>query len=762
MKKYLKFYSLVAFLMLPFVIFAQYSEHYKLTNFKQVDETSFTFDLELHNNGTVAFGINSAQCKIVYNQTIYGAQSGNIAQLRAVTPISTGLVGYYGSTDGTTAPTLGQVMTVTGNPGYIVFVTNALANVSYIPIDFLNPGAFIRLATIKVLFTTGVFPSPFLKMPFEEVLHGLAFDPNMINHTVNRVNAYDNVITPGTVYKVGIIKDFTQMPQPSIENLPATTANRLLAKYCFTGTGNYTDAVRWNNATTSSVTGFNVVPPATSNAVIAGACTVNTTNTVKDLTIGTTGQLTLNSGVSTSASNLYINSDAASGTGTFVDMNASGGLTVSGTTNVQQYVSSGRNWYVSSPVASAATSLVTGTVGNNLWSYAESTGLWTTTDPSFTVAKGYVANVIPTNGNLMFSGGALNTGAQSNTTLTRAGATKTGFNLVGNPYPSYLSWISALAASPSLEPTMWYRTQNALATYVFDTFNATPGVGTGNNGTAVTGFVPPMQAFWVRVLTGQTTGTLSLTNAMRTHQDVATNRLRAKSEANLTQQLLRLQVSNGKNSDEAIVLFNPNAKDGVDLYDSGKMSNDNDEIPEIYTLVGEEKLVINGLNSMYTNSEIPLGFATGEANVFTIKATEVSNFNGDTKIILKDKLLSTEQEITPTSGYTFSSEKTDTPQRFSIVFKATGVATGLNNTINNGNGSESLFIYKNQNGQITVNRRDAVGEGTVTVSNAIGQILIAQSTTGTITVVNKTLIPGVYLVRVSLQGKNTTKKVIIN
>ena len=765
MQKYLKYYVVLAFVMLPFAMYALEAEKYKLTNFKQVDETSFTFDLELHNTGDVAFGLDAAQCKIVYNQGIYGAQSANISQADAVTFVSTNLVGWYGKT-GTINPTDAQKVTITGNPGYIVFVTNALANPTYQQIDFLLPGAFLKLATIKVQFAAlGILP-PYTSSthPFEEVVHGLAFDPNMINHTVNRVTTYDNTTTPGIVYKVGTTGLFTQMPQPTIENLPAATANRLLAKYCFTGTGNYTDAVRWNNATTSGVT-FNVVPPATSNAIIDGACTINANNTINDLTINGGGQLTLNSGNTTLATNLYINSDAATGTGTFVDMNATGstgGLTVSGATNVQQYVSSGRNWYVSSPVASAAAGIVTGTTGNTLWSYAEPSATWITTDPSFTVAKGYVANVIPINGNIMFTGGALNTGAQSNSTLTRSAVASTGFNLVGNPYPSYLNWLLAQTNSTNLEATMWYRTKNSAvpSVYVFDTFNATPGVGTTNNGIAVTGFIPPMQAFWVRVLTGQTTGTLSLTNAMRTHQDVATNRLKTRSSAGSTQQVLRLQVSNGINSDEAIVLFNAKALDGYDAYDSGKMSNNNPAIPEIYTIVASEKLVINGLNSVYTNEEVPMGFTTGEDNSFTIRATEISNFDENTKIVLRDKLLNTEKELVTGNPYIFSSEKVSTTSRFSIVFKSTSVTTGIGNT--DASGSESIFIYRNQEGQITVNRKDAIGEGTVTVCNAIGQVLTSQSTTGTITVVEKKFIPGVYLVKVSIAGKSTTKKVIIN
>jgi len=72
-----------------------------------------------------------------------------------------------------------------------------------------------------------------------------------------------------------------------------------------------------------------------------------------------------------------------------------------------------------------------------------------------------------------------------------------------------------------------------------------------------------------------------------------------------------------------------------------------------------------------------------------------------------------------------------------------------------------MYIYRNQNNRITVNRIDAIGEGTVTVCNAIGQKLVNMSTTGTVTVVNTKLLPGVYLVIVDVHGKSTTKKITL-
>jgi hypothetical protein len=271
-----------------------------------------------------------------------------------------------------------------------------------------------------------------------------------------------------------------------------------------------------------------------------------------------------------------------------------------------------------------------------------------------------------------------------------------------------------------------------------------------------------MQSFWVRTDVAQP-GDASVTfkNGTRSHQDqsTTTNRLKAPAVANIVQQVLRLQVSNAVNSDEAIVLFNPNASDGLDAYDSEKMSNNNPAIPEIYTTVGSQDLVIDGLNSMATNPVLPLGFTTGTSNTFTIKATEISNFNPDTKIILQDNLLNTTQDLTDGSAYTFTSDVASTTSRFSIVFKSVGVTTGIQAA----SGDQSVLIYKNANNQIAVNCNGTISDnGYVSVYNALGQKLELKKMTGTTTIIDKAFTSGVYVVTVNNGVTSTTRKVILN
>jgi hypothetical protein len=491
------------------------------------------------------------------------------------------------------------------------------------------------------------------------------------------------------------------------------------------------------------------------NVQNGGTLTIDASATLKSLIIERGGKVTNNSGQTLTASSLTINSDA-SGTGTYVD----NGTTAITTATVNQYLTAGRNWYISSPV-SGATSNVFNAVSNGLYYYDETNGAtsslaWpriTDNSTGLTIMKGYVANISGSNPlTVTFTGGTLNTGPKSISGLTSSSTVKQGFNLVGNPYPSFLDWDAA--TKTNLSSTIWYRSKSTGA-YLFQTYNKADGIGT--NG--ATNLIPPMQSFWVLVNPGQT-GTLAVDNSMRSHQDqsIASNRLKAPAMS--LQQVLRLQVSNGVNSDETIVLFNPNASDAIDDYDSPKMSNNNAAIPELYTFVENKQLVINGLSQIYRNQEIPLGFTTGQSNVFSIKATEINNFGDNTQIILKDNQTNNEWNLTDGSAYNFSSDiSSSITNRFSIVFKSADTSTG---NIITGNNLNSIQIYKNDDNKITINCTNGIlGQATALVYNEVGQKLDEQTLQNSKTVLSKSFLAGVYIVNVNVNGKSTTQKVVI-
>jgi hypothetical protein len=376
---------------------------------------------------------------------------------------------------------------------------------------------------------------------------------------------------------------------------------------------------------------------------------------------------------------------------------------------------------------------------------------------SFVTAKGYL--VVPStsavdNANIQFAG-ELYTGNKS-IALTNSvtNTSKPGFNLVGNPYPSYLKWADVYAANISKlsSASIWYRTKqlNELSQleYVFWTVNGDGVVSP--LGVPASSNIPPMQAFWVKTTAGG--GTLALTNNMRSHAN-ATGFL-LKAPAVDTRTLIRLQVSNGTNTDETVLYLSDNANNGLDAFDAPKMTNDNAAFAEIFTRAGSEKLVINAMRTLPRDTEIALGFEAGSATTFTLRANELSNLPSDVKLILKDNVTKAETDLTDgTAVYSFSNIATS-GDRFSIIFRTAGAVTGIDQPTFSG-----LTAYSNANNQLTVLYDGTIDAHTVvSVYNAVGQRLVTQSLKGASTVIDGAFTPGVYVVKVNNLSRKLTIK----
>lgn len=494
-------------------------------------------------------------------------------------------------------------------------------------------------------------------------------------------------------------------------------------------------------STAQNISGLTLTANSSLTVLSGGHLTIDESKTLNTITVERGGKLTNASGQTLTLTTLNLKSDA-SGTATYVD-NGTSAIT---TANVEQYLTGGRNWYITSPVASSPRNVITN--ATYVYKFDEPTLTWPTENTTLSPLVGYIAATTST-GTVTFTGGTLNTGIQTLTNLSWSStdASKKGFNLMGNPYPSYLDWEQT--TKTGLSTTMWYRSRNASNTaYVFDTYNATNHQGTSLNGSPVTQYIPPMQAFWVRATSA--TNTFTANNTMRSHES-GTNRLKAKSTD--TQQVLRLVVSNGSNFDETLVLFNESAQNGFDDYDSPKMSNNTISIPEIYTQVGEQKLVMNGMNAIKYETEIPLGFTTGEFNNFSIMNTQMTNFPAGTKLILKDKLLNTEKDLSGDTPYTFESGVSNSTDRFSLIFRNLGSTTEIENAE-----TCNTKVFVNTANQITIL---APEKCSYAVYNAIGQKQLDAILKSTEESINKHFNAGVYFVELSQNGLHEIKKVVI-
>jgi len=554
-----------------------------------------------------------------------------------------------------------------------------------------------------------------------------------------------------------------------------------------------------NTGATTNVSNYTVPQLANSNIVVStGELVINQTATLQSVTVAPGAKLTHSSGTLTATNGITLESDA---TGTATLMDSYTEPTISAI--VKQYVTAGRNWYMSAPLNNTADYTVLNK-GNSVAEYNEVTGLWpTVTTGTLTRGKGYVqvaSATQGTTGTVSFAG-TTNSGNVP-VTLTYTSGKGNGYNLVGNPYPSYLSWsvVAADNAAANMPTgTMWYRTisyngksawapttayslndivYNGTRFYKVTTAgtSASSGGPTGGltgitdgsvvwnyegsiylfatisaSGVAspatVSNLVPPMQAFWVK----STGGTLTFKNIMRSHNSGGSNALKAPKNAANDIKLIRLNVSNGASADEAVIYASNEASNAFDTYDAPKYFNlAGSNQPEIYTQVGNEKLVINAMNELNQGTEIPLGFATEKGNNFTISASEFRNFGSDIKVMLKDKQTTTEFDLTTGQSYAFSSSVVNDINRFSVIFRTAGNTTGIETTE-----KPNTQVFVNAANQITI---IAPEKSNYSVYNAVGMMIENGITTNKLHTINCKLNTGVYMVKVNNQSTRVIVK----
>lgn len=535
----------------------------------------------------------------------------------------------------------------------------------------------------------------------------------------------------------------------NIVSIPSHFRSRVTGNWDAPGTWESSiDSISWGNAYVQPTYDVVSVTVSTGHTV-----TIAGTAEAPVLSIAPGAHLTLAAAQTLSADLFIINSDITNGAGTYV----TDGTTLVAQTKVNQELTAGRNWYLSSPVEAATASSINSSTGTYMAKYDEphgSTIPWVTETATLTPLKGYVAVSPVTPTPVITFTGDLNDGLQTLALTRTTGQTKEGFNLVGNPYPSHMRWTQAMALSANALPTLWYRTHTGSA-YAFHTYNALGEVGVP---AATTGIVPPMQAFWVRVNEGG--GTLTVDNESRLH-DEGSNRLKAPALA-IANPLLRLQVTNGIGTGETVVYFNENASPGFDTYDSPIMSNNSSSIPELYTLAGSESVIINGLPAIEYEKELPLGFMTLTANTFQLSAIEITGFEEGTGIFLLDSQLpAVETVLTPGGVYTFSAPVTTaSTDRFSLLFRAPGTLTHLDGSVDPDNSAHAeARVMLSASRQLVV---EATAPVHVAVYNLMGRKLYDGTLSAPTTTLQTLFERGIYYVTLTLKGeKSVLHKIII-
>ncbi len=408
----------------------------------------------------------------------------------------------------------------------------------------------------------------------------------------------------------------------------------------------------------------------------------------------------------------FLIQSTASGTGSLIHETT--GVDATAQRYIPKYVSDSTGWhYLSSPVSMQAIrpefvengNPVPG--NNDFYKWDELTDYWINTkdnsgnwntsfEDNFIVGQGY-AVAYQSNENKTFVGD-LNAGdftfdGTTAPAITFTAEAGTGWNLMGNPYPSGLDW------------DLCQRFNIDAAVYVYDGNNGQYISWNGTVGALAEGIVPPMNAFFIKASQNPE---LTISNEARVH--TTANFYKSQSFIN---DLLVLKVVGNGFSDKTYIHFNPQATNNFDSdYDAYKLAGIA-AAPQLCTKTGDTRLSINELPYSEEEIIIPLSIKIGKDGNYTLSVVQ-NTFWNTVDIELRDLQTQISYDLRTTAQLAFMLS-TNNPDRFLIIING---ATAIEENQHD-NGIE-IFSYGNQ----VFIKTDEAGEAEVSVYNMLGQLVL--------------------------------------
>lgn len=536
--------------------------------------------------------------------------------------------------------------------------------------------------------------------------------------------------------------------------------------------------------------------PSTSDGalgfLITGAgCAITENGTVASMTMYSGSSLTITNGFTlTINASVIVNSGATltiSSGGTLVvtdDISNSGTIVVNDGGNLIQtgsgfasgsgyqvsqsgYASTTRYNFWSSPVNGAnLPSVFSGANGCDFYYYNSANAEFrrlsaystcvpaVTADGSSTMGNG-VGYSVAGGGSPTFSG-TINTGSVTNNTVS------SGWNLVGNPYPSSITGSLFLDVNTNTTGTLYFWSDDGSAGAGYDetrdyaTWNSGGGTGATGGGasTVPNGSIAIAQGFFVNVTSGSS---VSFTNAMR---DGSNNSQFFKTNDDIQRAWISAMAP--EHSSQILFAFTENATEGKDWsYDSKRFST-GDDFAFGSILEGEmEPYAIQSFSDedLETEREIPLTIFSKTSGVTSFQLDKTENLDTNVVITIIDNSTGKEQQLDqgPYAVYLNANQLYDS--RFTIKFRNTtappdpvGVESLKKSYLNLNYTDNNLFI----NNVIPMER--------INIISLTGSVIYSEELYSSFesTIALNNLSPGVYIARIlNEDGSIESKKFVI-
>ena len=314
------------------------------------------------------------------------------------------------------------------------------------------------------------------------------------------------------------------------------------------------------------------------------------------------------------------------------------------------------------------------------------------------------------------------------------------WNLIGNPYPSYLDIAAFIAANTANLGGAFQ------SVYVWN-------ASTGSYDDLTTGYIHPTQAFFVN--SNVASGTASFTEAMQSHQTGVTF---YKTENTIS---IDLNLTNGESTKSTQINYLDNKTAGLDSrFDIGLFDGVDSDI-RIYTNLISDN---NGIalkrqalpNNDYENLVIPIGIKAGlnEEITFTVNT---QNLPEGINVYLEDRLTNTYTRLDENNAeYKIkTTESLNDVGRFYLHTASKSLAT--DNFL-----SDVINIYKSKKHELTIEGLQN-GNTTVKLFNLLGKQIIntAFKANGIKNIPLQSLASGIYIIELQNEAIKLTKKIIL-
>ena len=371
---------------------------------------------------------------------------------------------------------------------------------------------------------------------------------------------------------------------------------------------------------------------------------------------------------------------------------------------------------------------------------------------ALTPGQGYAVN-IPTSETVDFVG-MLNDGDIARTGLTRGGQTESGWQLLGNPYPSPISWTTTYNnGAVGLDNAVYV---------VKSTAQYAGGYASYVNGTSTNGGTDQIatgQGFFVRVAAAGTPGALTFKNSGRltTYASPAFQRGDAT-----TAPLVRLALRNAAGrADEAVVYFDAAATTGFDAaLDAYKLAPAG--APMVLATTGAGTLSIDARPALGTADVLVPLSVQAEAGSYTLAAAELLRLPTGTKAFLHDAITGSAVDLAQQPSYPFAVVAgASATGRFSLLLTTQGVLATAPAAL-----SKQVNVFPNPtHGTVSVGLPASLSRQTIdaTLVNALGQTVLRATLPAGAT--SQLALPGVargvYTLRLFTAESTVNKRLIV-